>query len=120
MQRILLSLGQALRQKIFVLGLMTLVALSGLFIFGEHPSYAVTRSMDKLSQDEKIERAYDFRQGTGILEEERQDKSPNKAEAFDPSDKANVESVKASKEPNPEPSLVEQAKKVVDKVLGKE
>ena len=120
MQRIVLSLGQALRQRIFVLGLMTLIALSGLFIFVEHPSYAVTRAMDKLSQEEKIEGAYEFRVGTGILEEERQEKSPNAGEAFDPSDKANVESVKASKEENPEPSLPEQLQKAIKKVTGQQ
>lgn len=118
MQRILLTL-VPLCQKIFVLGLMTLITLSGSFIFVEHPSYAVTRAMDKLSQEEKIERAYEFREGTGILEEVRQEESPNKADAFDPSDKANVKSVKTSSEKNPEPSFVEQAKKVVEKVTGK-
>ena len=71
MQRILLTL-VPLRQKILVLGLMTLITLSGLFIFGR-PSYAVTRAMDKLSQEEKIERAYEFREGTGMLEELRQE-----------------------------------------------
>ena len=120
MQRILLGLGQALCQKIFVLGLMTLIALSGLFIFVEHPSYAVTRGIDKLSPDEKIDRAYETSVGAGILEEERQEKSPNADEAFDPTDKANVESVKTSKEENPEPSLPEQVQKVVDKFFGKE
>lgn len=120
MQRILLALGQALRQRIFVLGVMTLIAFSGLFIFVEHPSYAVTRSMDKLSSEEKVDRAYETRIGTGFLEEERQEKSPNKNKAFDPSDKANVESAKASKEENPEPSLGEQVQKVVKKVTGQD
>ncbi len=120
MQRILLSLGQALRRKIFVLGLITLIASSGLFIFVQHPSYAVTRAMDKLSADEKVDRAYEIRVGTGILEEERQEKSPNANEAFDPSDKAKLESVKASKEENPEPSLPEQVQKVIKKITGQD
>lgn len=120
MQGILLSLGQALRQKIFVLGLMTLIAFSGLSIFVQHPSYAVTRAMDKVSKEEKIDRAYETRVGAGILEEERQEKSPNADKAFDPIDKANVESVKASKEENPEPSLGEQVQKAVKKVIGQE
>ena len=116
MQRILLTL-VPLRQKILVLGLMTLITLSGLFIFGR-PSYAVTRAMDKLSQEEKIERAYEFREGTGMLEELRQEESPNKADPFDPSDKANAKSVITSSEKNPEPSWTEQAKKVFEKVTG--
>jgi hypothetical protein len=120
MQRIILGLLRASRRRIFALGLMTLIALSGLFIFVQHPSYAVTRAMDKLSQDEKVDRAYETRVGTGFLEEDRQEKSPNAAEAFDPSDKAKEESVKASKETNPEPSLGEQVQKAVKKVIGQE
>lgn len=120
MQRILLSLGQALRRKIFVLGLMTLIASSGLFIFVQHPSYAVTRAMDKLSADEKVDRAYEIRVGAGILEEERQEKSPNANEAFDPSDEHKLESVITSKEENPEPSLPEQVQKVIKKITGQD
>lgn len=119
MQRTLAVLGQ-LRQKLLILSLMSLIALSGLFIFIEHPSYAVTASKDKLSAEDKIDRAYQFREGAGILEEVRQAESPNKTEAFDPIDKANVESVKASKELNPEPSFVEQAQKAIKKVVGQE
>jgi len=45
----------------------------------------VTASKDKLSQEEKIERAYLFREGTGLLEE---DKQASEAETFQPDDKA--------------------------------
>lgn len=117
MQHILLSLGQ-LCQKLFVLSLVTLIALSSLFTFFGQPSYAVTSAADKLSADEKIDRAYQFRQGAGELEEVRQGESPNKDKPFDPIDKANVESVKISKEENPEADLGEQAKKAVKKVIG--
>lgn len=117
MQRTLSALGR-FRQKFLVLSLMTLIALSGLFIFVEHPSYAVTTARDKLSAEDKVDRAYQFREGAGILEEVRQEESPNKAEAFDPIDKANVKSVKASKEVDPEPNLAEQAQKAIKKVVG--
>jgi ABC-type lipoprotein release transport system permease subunit len=120
MQRILLGVKQIMRHTMFVLSLMTLITLSGLFIFTAHPSYAVTRSMDKLSADEKVDRAYQYRQGTGMLEEVRQEESPNASEPFDPSDEHKVKSVKASKEENPEPSLPEQLQKVVKKVTGQE
>lgn len=116
MQRIILGFGR----KLVVLGLMVLIGLSSLFMFAEQPSYAVTSSKDKLTADEKIDRAYQYREGAGILEEVRQEKSPNRNEAFDPSDKANVKSVKASKELNPEPSLGEQVQKVIKKVTGQE
>lgn len=118
MQQITLCLFQASRRKILALGMLIFIALSSLFIFVQQPSYAVTRAMDKLSKDEKIDRAYEIRQGAGVLEEDRQEKSPNAVEAFDPIDKANEESVKASKETNPEPSLGEQLQKAVKKVVG--
>ncbi len=119
MQRILLGVKQVMRQ-FFVLSLMTLIAFSGLSILVENSSYAVTRSIDKLSADDKVDRAYQFRVGTGSLEEIRQEESPNASQPFDPSDKHKVKSVKASKEENPEPSLPEQVQKVVKKVIGNE
>ena len=118
MQRILFALVQALRQKIFVLSLMIFI-ISSLFIFFEQPSYAVTASRDKLSQEEKIERAYEFREGTGFLEEDKQ-ASDNKDEIFQPSDKANEKSVKSSKEASSEPGLVKKAQELIEKVTGKE
>lgn len=127
MQQIISTLGQKLQKSILVLGLMTLISLSGLFIFVSAPAWATTSeelklipASERLTSEEKIDRAYIFRQGAGALEEVRQEKSPNKAEPFDPIDKANVESVKASKEKNPEPSLGEQVQKAFEKVIGKE
>lgn len=107
-------------QKFFILVLTLLIVSSSMFIFSQQPTYAVTSSANKLSAEEKVDRAYQFRQGAGVLEEVRQEKSPNKNEPFDPIDKANVESVKVSKESNPEPNLGEQVKKAVGKVIGKE
>lgn len=118
MQRILLGLGQALRQKIFVLGLMVLIALSGLFIFVESPSYALTRSSDKLSPDEKIEGAYEYSQATGILEQAKQE-SANAKENFNPNLKANIETVRNSHEESSEGSLKEKVKDVLEKVVGR-
>jgi exosome complex RNA-binding protein Csl4 len=96
---------------------MIFISLSGLFIFFEQPSYAVTASKDKLSQEEKIERAYEFREGTGFLEEDKQ-ASDNKAETFQPDDKAKEKSVKTSKEASSEPGLVEKAQELIEKVTG--
>ena len=116
MQRILLALVQTLRQRV-LLGLMIFISLSGLFIFFEQPSYAVTASKDKLSQEEKIEGAYEFRVGTGILEEDKQ-ASDNRNETFQPSDKANERSVKTSKEPSSKPGLIEKTQELIEKVKG--
>lgn len=118
MQRILLTLGQALRQRVFVLGLMILIGLSSLFVFFEQPSYAVMSSKDKLTSQEKIDRAYEIREGAGILEEDKQI-SANRNETFQPGDKANEKSVKTSKEPSSQPGLLEKAQELVDKVTGK-
>ncbi len=119
MQQIILGLLQASRRRIFALGMLIFIALSSLFIFGQQPSYAITSSRDKLSQDEKTERAYDFRVGTGLLEEDKQT-SPEANKIFKPEDKANEKSVKASDAQKSERSLVEQAKDFIDQVTGKD
>lgn len=119
MPRMILGLSQGLRQRIFALSMMLFIALSSLFIFGQQPSYAVTSSRDKLSQEEKTERAYDFRVGTGFLEEDKQE-SPNANKIFKPEDKANEDSVKASDAAKSEQGLVEQAKGLIDKITGKD
>lgn len=118
MQQILLGLGQALRQKIFVLGLMVLITLSGLFVFVQNPSYAVTRSSDKLTPDEKIERAYDQSEAAGLLEQAKQE-SANRDELFNPNVKANIETAKDSEEAS-EGSLKEKAKELLEKISGKQ
>ena len=118
MQRISTALVQTLSQKILVLSLMILLSLSGLFIFFEQPSYAVMTSKSKLSQEDKIEGAYEFSVGAGILEEDKQ-ASDNRNETFQPGDKATERGVKTSKEPSSEPGLIEKAQELIEKVTGK-
>ena len=72
MQRIFLKLGKALLQKALVLGLITLISLSGLFTVSQQPSYASAATSNSLTPEEKIDRAYSIRAGTGIREEEYQ------------------------------------------------
>ncbi|MBW4486385.1 MAG: hypothetical protein KME12_01210 [Trichocoleus desertorum ATA4-8-CV12] len=72
MQRIFLKLGKTLLQQALVLGLITLISLSGLFTFSQQPSYASAQTSNSLSPEEKIDRAYSIRVGTGIREEEYQ------------------------------------------------
>jgi hypothetical protein len=117
MQRNLL-ISQASRRRIIALCLMAFTVLSSVFIFIQ-PSYAVTSSRDKLSSEERTERAYDFRVGTGFLEEDKQE-SPQANKVFKPEDKANEKSVKASDAQKSERSLVEQAKDFVNQVTGKD
>ncbi len=117
MQGNLFSLLRAFSQKVMALGLMLLIVLSGLFVFVDSPSYAITSSRDKLSSQDKIDRAYQFREGTGILEEEKQ-ASSSANQVFKPEDKANIKSVKESQATDSEKSLVEQGKDLLEKVTG--
>lgn len=116
MPRSLFNWGQTFARKVMTLGLMLLVIFSGLFGFVD-PSFAATSSRDKLSSEEKIDRAYQYRQGTGILEEEKQD-SPSANQIFKPEDKANLKSVKESQATDSEKSLIEQGKDLLEKVTG--
>lgn len=113
----LFSLVRAFSQKFMALALMLLIVLSGLFIFVDSPSYAITSSRDKLSSEDKIDRAYQFREGAGILEEEKQESS-SANQIFKPEDKANIKSVKKSQATDSEKSLVEQGKDLLEKVTG--
>lgn len=121
MQRIL-NLWQS-TQKLFIIGLM-LIAASCLVILGTAPSYAGTYAEQKLvppaertlTPEEKIERAYEFGEGAGMLEESKQ-KSRNANTLTKPGEKMNVKSVTT---PKSEQGLVEKAKELVEKVKGNE
>lgn len=117
MQRILLALKQRLHKNIFVLGLMTLITVASLFIAAQ-PSYAVLHSKDKLTPDERVDRAYQYSEATGLLEEDKQQKSGNANEPFDYNEKANEKTVIKSKEENNEPNLIEKAQDLIQKVTG--
>ncbi len=115
--RFMQSLLKTLAQKVVTLGLMLLIVFSGLNIFVA-PSYAITASRDKLTSQDKIDRAYQFREGAGILEEEKQASSSAK-QIFKPEDKANIKSVKESQATDSEKSLLEQGKDLLEKVTAK-
>ena len=126
MQRIISTLGQGLQKSIFVLGLMSLIIVSSLLIFVPAPIYATTLEEQKLipadqrlTPEEKIERAYEFSEGVGILEEAKQE-SANANKKFYPGNTANLKTVKASKEADSEPNLLEKAQQFLEKVTGKE
>lgn len=126
MQRILSMISQGWQKSFFVLGLMILLSLSSLFIFVSAPVYATTLEEQKLipaesrlTPEEKIERAYEFNEGAGMLEEAKQ-ASANAKEKFQPGKTANVKTVKTSKEADSEPNLLEKTQQFVEKVTGKE
>ena len=117
MQRLLLTLGQALRRSIVVLGLMMLISLSGLFILVQQPSYA-----DHLTPEEKVDRAYEYSEATGLKEEDRQEayeEAVKDAESTGTMEKAFERNLKAERKENPEPNLIEKAEELVEKVTGK-
>lgn len=119
MQRIFTGFGQVFRKSL-LLGLMSLIMFSGLFIFVNPPSYAAT----KLNPQEKIDRAYDMSEGVGFKEEDRQEAYEKEAQAVtDPNglDKIYKEDVKAYKKANPDAgNPLEGAKDLIDKVTGKD
>lgn len=68
--RFFLSSGQELCRKILVLALVTLLNLSGLFLLFNPPSLAIPDSPNQLTNEDKIERAYDgYGADSGIREE---------------------------------------------------
>lgn len=124
MQRIFSAIGQAFAKRILVLGLMSLLSLSGLFVFANQPAWA-DKPLNRPSQSEAaIDRAYTLSEGTGLKEEDRQEAYEEATEALnDPKglDKIYEEDLKEFKKENPnQTGLVEGAKKVVDKVTGKD
>jgi hypothetical protein len=122
MQRIFSIIGQAFGKRILIFGLMSLLSLSGLFIFANQPAFA-----DKpLQAQEKIDRAYTMSEATGLREEDRQEAYDEAIEAVSEDPKEGLEKIyeedfKAYKKENPdENGLLEGAKDLVDKVTGKE
>lgn len=120
MQRIFSAIGQAFGKGLLIFGLMSLLSLSGLFIFANQPALAEK----SLQPQEKINRAYDMNEAAGIQEEERQAAYDKAAEVVtDPKkglEKIYEKDLKAYEKENPsDNSLVEGAKNLVDKVTGK-
>lgn len=122
MQRILSTIGQAFAKRILILGLVSLLSLSGLFMFSNQPALA-----DKaLSPEEKIDRAYTYNEAAGLQEEDRQAAYDAAAQAVQEDPKVGIEKIyeedlKEFKKENPdENGLLEGAKELVEKVTGKD
>jgi hypothetical protein len=124
MQQMFSVIGQAFVKRVLIVGLMSLLSLSGLFIFANQPALA-DKPLNRPSQaEEVIDRAYTMSEATGLREEDRQEAYEEAAEAInDPKglDKIYDEDLKAFRKENPgENGLLEGAKDLVDKVTGKE
>lgn len=129
MQKILLTLKQALRSSFLVLALMISISLSGSFIFIQQASYATTLEELKLVppeykpiSEEKINRANEYDPGVGVQEEEREEayeEAVKDAGSLTTMEEAYERNLKAEREQNPPESFGEKAKEVIEKVTGK-
>ena len=129
MQKILLTLKQALRSSFLVLALMISISLLGSFIFIQQASYATTLEELKLippeykpNSEEKINRANEYDPGVGVQEEEREEayeEAIKDAGSLNTMEKAYERNLKAEREQNPPESFGEKAKEVIEKVTGK-
>ncbi|WP_298908846.1 hypothetical protein [uncultured Nostoc sp.] len=129
MQKILLTLKQALRSSFLVLALMISISLSGSFIFIQQASYATTLEELKLVppeykpiSEEKINRANEYDPGVGAQEEEREEayeEAIKDAGSLNTMEEAYERNLKAEREQNPPETFGEKAKQVIEKVTGK-
>lgn len=125
MQRFFSAIKQAFCKNIVILGLMSLLGLSGLFIFAQQPVLAATdKPLNNPSQkEETVDRVHTIRQGGGVQEEARQAAYDAAANAVtDPQglEKIYEEDLKAYKETQPDQGLVEGAKELIKEVTGKD
>jgi hypothetical protein len=128
-QKILLTLKQALRSSFLVVGLIIFISLSGSLIFVQQSSYATTLEELKLippeykpNSEERINRANEFDPGIGIQEEERQEayeQAIKDSKNLTTIEKTYERNLKAEQEQNPPESFGEKAKEVIEKVTGK-
>lgn len=68
MQRFFSAIRQAFHKNVLLLGLISLLSLSSLFIFAQQSALAASN----LQADEVIDRAYTLSEATGLKEEDRQ------------------------------------------------
>jgi hypothetical protein len=129
MQRILLSLKQVLSTTVLIICTIVFIAISGVFIGIQQPSYATTLEELKLvppeykpNADEKINRAYEFDPGVGTLEEDRQkayERAVKESENLNTLEKAYEKNLKDEQGQNSQGSIVDKASDLIDKVTGK-
>ncbi|HEY9606135.1 MAG TPA: hypothetical protein V6C85_31300 [Allocoleopsis sp.] len=113
----------AIGKRIVILGLISLLSLSGVFIFSDRPALA-GKSMNRPS-NEAVDRAYTLSEEAGLREEQREEAYEEAAEAVNNPkkgiEKIYEEDLKAYKQDNSGGNgLVEGAKNLVDKVTGNE
>ncbi len=119
MKKIIKNFQQALRQSVFLVGLMLFISSSNLLVTMS-PSYSTDIS---LTPEEKIDRAYEYSEATGIREEERQeayDEAVKDAKDNKTMEKAYERNLKAEGIEDRQPGLIKKAEELVEKITGKE
>ncbi|MEC4896051.1 MAG: hypothetical protein SAL07_08375 [Oscillatoria sp. PMC 1051.18] len=130
MQQILTNFGQKLAKRLLFLALTCLLSLGGIFLATSQPSYAQIQpppppanpQTTPLTPEDKIDRAYTFREGAGIQEEMRQKSYEEELEAGTGTkavEKLYEENLKEYKESNPGEGLVEKTKDAIENITGK-
>lgn len=120
MQNILFAVKQGVLRKLLLLTLISLLGFFGISITGYSPAYAATFEETQLvppeskpNAEEKIERAYEYSEATGRMEEAKQARTKSN-ENFNPNLKANIKNIDAQAQGKT--SLKDQAKGFLEKI----
>jgi hypothetical protein len=128
MQKILLTLKQALRSSFLIVCLMLCISLSGSFLFVQQANATTLEELKlippdyKPNSEEKINRANEYDPGVGVEEEEREgayEQAIKDSKNLNTIEKTYERNLKAEQEQNPPESFGEKAKEVIEKVTGK-
>lgn len=121
MQNILFVLKQGVLRKLLLLALISLVGFFGIAFTGYSTAYAATFEETQLvppeykpTPEEKIERAYEYSEATGLMEEAKQARTKSN-ENFNPNLKANIKNIDAQAQED-KTSLKDQVKGVLEKI----
>jgi len=121
MQNILFGLKQGVLRKLLLLTLISLLGFFGMAIAGNSPAYATTLEETQLvppeyqpTPEEKIERAYEYSEATGLMEEAKQARTKSN-ENFNPNLKANIKNIDAQAQEG-KTSLKDKAKGLLEKI----
>lgn len=121
MRNIFCNLKRELLQKLLLLFLVSLLGFFGIAIASYSPVYAATLEETKLippeyqpTPEEKIERAYEYSEATGLMEEAKQART-NSNQKFDPNLKANIKNIDAQAQEG-KTSLKDQTKGLLEKI----
>ena len=125
MQRFFSLIRQAFHKNVVILGLISLLSVSGLFIFAQQSALAVSnKPLNPSSQaQEAIDRAYTFSEAAGLKEEDRQTAYEEATKAINEPggkgiEKIYEEDLEAYEKTQPDKGLVEGAKELLENVTG--